>query len=381
MSENKGLGSVNIVYQGGNYRKPQEGTVMAREQKRTKEVWKVKAENKSYADAVKDNSQRRWKGPAIFSKKKVLPWMKNSLVGQFREELNFEELGEEFVKGGMSMVRVRYMGDNFALLTLREGSNLEELIDLNKAWFESVFQKIEPWSEEYAVNYKVVWERCYGLPLTLWNKECFTKVVGEVGSLISIDESTVMWENLEFARLQVRVLRSSSARMAKSMKINGQVMAILLEEEQPTRLGGQCMCNRNYSDSSESISSSETYVEESDVSGFNSVGEDVHAGKVRRSEEELADGEDWSGNRTKVPLSQVTATRGIRMQNKDSMLITKEVVKGNEEVKVATLCYQSEHLCAVARNYLNGHAELARLVVDLECRDLQSQPIMPLGQQ
>ena len=118
VSENRGLGSVNRVYQGGNSRKPQEGTVMAREQKRTKEVWKVKTENKSYADAVKDNSQRMWKGLAIFSKKQVLPWMKNSLVGHFREELNFEELGEEFVKGGMSMVRVRYMGDNVALLTL-----------------------------------------------------------------------------------------------------------------------------------------------------------------------------------------------------------------------------------------------------------------------
>jgi len=215
----------------------------------------------------------------------------------------------------------------------------------------------------------------------LWNKECFTKVVGEVGSLISIDESTVMWENLEFARLQVRVLRSSSARMAKSMKINGQVMAILLEEEQPTRLVGQCMCHRNYFDSSESISSSETYVEESDVSGFISVGEDVHAREVRQSEEKLADGEDWSRNRTKVPLSKVTATRGIRMQNKDSILITKEEVKGNEEVEVAALCYQYEHLCGAARNYPNGHAQMARLVVDLECKDLQSQPTLPLGQQ
>ncbi|KAL9319703.1 hypothetical protein ACSQ67_011542 [Phaseolus vulgaris] len=63
------------------------------------------------------------------------------------------------------------------------------------------------------------------------------------------------------------------------------------------------------------------------------------------------------------------------------MLITKEEVKGNEEVEVAALCYRSEHLCAAARNYLNGHAELATLVVDLECRDPQSQPTLPLGQQ
>jgi len=30
-------------------------------------------------------------------------------------------------------------------------------------------------------------------------------VVREVGSLVEVDESTLLWENLEYARLQVRL--------------------------------------------------------------------------------------------------------------------------------------------------------------------------------
>jgi len=43
--------------------------------------------------------------------------MVSSVIGQFREELDFEQLSDEFVKGGMNMVRIRYMGDNLVLLT------------------------------------------------------------------------------------------------------------------------------------------------------------------------------------------------------------------------------------------------------------------------
>jgi len=139
-----------------NPRQLQEEAPVFHEQKRTKEVWKVKTWRKSFVDVVKDDSQRRWKGPIIKTEQQVLPWMEYSVIGQFREELDFEQLGDEFVKGGTSMVRVRYMGDNLVLLTPREGDNMDELINLNKEWFESVFHYIEPWSAKHVAGHKVV---------------------------------------------------------------------------------------------------------------------------------------------------------------------------------------------------------------------------------
>jgi len=61
----------------------------------------VKAGSKSYADVIKGDAQRRWEGPTITTEKKVLSWMEYSMVGQFREELSFEELDDEFIKGGV----------------------------------------------------------------------------------------------------------------------------------------------------------------------------------------------------------------------------------------------------------------------------------------
>jgi len=100
-------------------------------------------------------------------------------------------LGEEFVRGGMSMVRVRAMGDNLALLTSRGGEKMEELISLNKDWFDSIFVRIQPWTASFTVSHRVVWVRCIGLPISIWNRECFTRVVGEVATLVDIDEATL----------------------------------------------------------------------------------------------------------------------------------------------------------------------------------------------
>jgi len=163
---------------GRNSRKRKVETHGVIEKKKTKEVWKAKLGRKSFVEVVKGKAHKRWKGLVINSECQVLPWMVNSVIGQFRAELGFEQLCDDFVKGGMSMVRVRFLGDNRAFLTPKEGESMEELINLNKEWFESVFQTIVPWSEEYVVGHKVVWVRCFGLPLAFWNKDCFYKVVG-----------------------------------------------------------------------------------------------------------------------------------------------------------------------------------------------------------
>jgi len=131
------------------------------------------------------------------------------------------------------------MEDNLVLLTPKECERMKDIIKLNNEWFASVFDDIEPWSESYVASHKVVWVRCYGLPLPLWNKDCLSKVVGEVMSLVTIDETTSSWENLEYARIQVRLLKSCKVGVANDFLINGQVYNISLVEEEPSQGGGE----------------------------------------------------------------------------------------------------------------------------------------------
>lgn len=160
------------------------------------------------------------------------------------------------------MVKVRYLGDNLTVLTPREGEQMEDLIMFNKEWFENVFEVIEPWSDSHVAGHKIVWVRCYVLPISLWNKYYFSKVVGEVVSLVFIDKATKSWDNLEYARLQLRLLKSCSISLAKGMKINGHVYNICIEEEHPNFVEDKCKCTFNHYASSGSITLSESFVEE-----------------------------------------------------------------------------------------------------------------------
>jgi len=95
-------------------------------------------------------------------------------------------------------------------------------------------------------------------------------VVGEVASLVKIDESTRLWENLEFARLQVRLRKACKVDMVKEFRINGQVCNIVITEEISSKERGECSCHNDHYASSDSISTSDTVVEETYHSGRSS---------------------------------------------------------------------------------------------------------------
>jgi len=95
-------------------------------------------------------------------------------------------------------------------------------------------------------------------------------VVGEVASLVKIDESTRLWENLEFARLQVRLRKACKVDMVKEFRINGQVCNIVITEEISSKERGGCSCHNDHYASSDSISTSDTVVEETYHSGRSS---------------------------------------------------------------------------------------------------------------
>ena len=65
--------------------------------KNMKEVWVEKKRQKSYAKVVKGVVKERWRGAADRVQQHALPWMKRSVVGQLKEGIWFDQLGEELV--------------------------------------------------------------------------------------------------------------------------------------------------------------------------------------------------------------------------------------------------------------------------------------------
>jgi len=334
--------------------------------KNMKEVWVEKKSQKSYAEAVKGAAQERWKGPIVRTQQHTLPWMKRSVVGQLKEDMRFNQLGEELVKEGMNMVRARYMGGNLALLTPMEGVEMKDLILHNKSWFNSIFVTTQPWTETFVADHRFAWIRCYGLPFPLWNKECFEKVLGEEASLVSIDMGTLTWEILEYARLQVRTIQNRKCTWMKTMKINESMYNIVMEEETPTGHGDICKCITL--DSSDSICSSDTYVEDSQLS-------------VKSYEEERREWEGESSRRKGVDDDVLPVDGGAEGTNTTNLLckekpIGSSVSQGKrcpsfteEEAKGQTAIADCEQGAIAYAQDCKSHPifdDLARLVVESE---------------
>jgi len=281
------------------------------------------------------------------------------------------------------MIKVCYLGDNLVMLTPRVGESLEVLIKLNKAWFDSVFDRIDPWTENFVASHKFVRVRCYDIPITLWNKDCFSKVVGERTSLVSIDNSTLLWENLEYARLQVRVQKNHNVRLAKGMRINGQEYSILIEEEIPCGCRGRCRCCYDGLGSSDSISSLETYVEES-ACFVNSCEEEVIGGEAAGEGEqiggEVSSGGIHEGNTTKglvIKEPKPMSTECQRVVDKGFTLKERISHKLSEEAAFFSTHFHWSVPASYKPYQVN---DLAKLVVEVECSNSLCAPIVALGQ-
>ena len=102
---------------------------------------------------------------------------------------------------------------------------------------------------------------------------------------VFIDEATEMWDNLEFTRLQLRVLNSGFLSLSKNMWINGQPYTVCIVEEADCVGGGSYRCKCYSDDYMESVSSSDSVVEESIFSLKSSKDGDDDAGRELRQGE------------------------------------------------------------------------------------------------
>ncbi|ESW34124.1 hypothetical protein PHAVU_001G126500 [Phaseolus vulgaris] len=334
-----------------------------------KQVWVEKQGSRSFVEVVTGASQASWKEPSVKYLQQSLPWMVRSSIGQFKEDLSYDQVEEEFIKGGINWMQVRFLGDNLALLTPKEGVVFETFYSDNQQWVDSVFVSIKSWTPDFVVDHKRVWVRCYGLPLALWNMDGFTKVVGKEVKLVSVDDATLAWENVEFARFQVGTSLSHSLRWAKSMRLNDMWCSIVMEEEIVIDGRGMCKC-KSY-ESTVNESSSETYVEESSLSVKS--GEDElrqWEGECIRSwkeeDEREAKSRGFLGTSSKEQLFKESNAEYRDEQGKSCSFFMKEVCEKRTQMEGAEVGLLTAIACAANYSSSHIHADLAKVVVDIE---------------
>lgn len=200
-------------------------------------------------------------------------WMEKSLIGRLKSPDFLEGAQDTFVLAGMHSVRIRHLGGMLVLLTGDEGVDLMNVVkDSGDEWKE-IFEDVAPWSPSMSIDSRLLWVKCEGLPLQFWNTKSFASLVNPVGELVAIDDETLSFSRLSFARLRIRTTTLDPVVLKTKILVDGNLMFIRLVEEL-----GQCEAKRQSSyeeeeDDTSDWSQFEAKVPQSEM-GFSSGGEE-----------------------------------------------------------------------------------------------------------
>lgn len=101
----------------------------------------------------------------------------------------------------------------------------------------------------------------------------------------------------------------------------------------------------------------------------------------RQSEGEEERGEGLSPYKTSVSLYKGPTMNNGTSQRKVNLGFTNEESKGQKDFVDFAFFNQSEQACPLSRKCLSMHAELAKLVIDVEYKGPQSKPNAQLGRE
>ena len=125
-----------------------------------------------------------------------------------------------FLLQGMNAIKARYLGENKVLISPENGSNLEEWFVNKEEWLGGFCESVEAWSPRNVTGNWWVWIRLFREPLHCWNQEVFTKILNNMGIVVSMDENTSSLERLEYARLWVKTSWSTNINTVRKVGIN-----------------------------------------------------------------------------------------------------------------------------------------------------------------
>ncbi|KAK6645947.1 hypothetical protein PHAVU_L001950, partial [Phaseolus vulgaris] len=190
----------------------------------TRKEWNAKLKEKVLVP--EKDTKKVWK-----AKETSKEWLNNCYIGRVSDLSKISGLNESFVLGGLGYIKIKFLGGFHVLLKGENESKIKDAIEENKEWFEDLFDTIIPWEENFVAVDKLVWVRCRGLPLKLWNYDCFKHIAALMGTLIEVDEATLALEELEYGRFRVRITVGCEAKINSYMKINDVLYQVSVVEE------------------------------------------------------------------------------------------------------------------------------------------------------
>ncbi|KAL7163897.1 hypothetical protein ACSBR2_039918 [Camellia fascicularis] len=190
---------------------------------------------RSFADVVKDeiNTQMGKADSTIKVNEEGHGWLFDSAILKFKSEYSLQCIQMVLKENGMGHVLARNGGGRNVVLTfLSKDDMLANLLSI-KEWFKDLCESIKIWdSEVNAEQERCLWLRCYGVPLSMWNRSTFSKIGSRWGSVLSLDGNISQPQSFSHGRVRIATGCMEFINQTINLECKGRIHPVLVCEEQ-----------------------------------------------------------------------------------------------------------------------------------------------------
>nr|KYP61461.1 hypothetical protein KK1_015951 [Cajanus cajan] len=131
-------------------------------------------------------------------------WLEGSWIGYLKDVTMFNKMKEAMLLNEPEEVKLRYLGDDMVLITGLEECKMQQKIKDEEDMFSTWFHSVQKWNTNLRPGNKLVWVKIIGIPLQVWNDECFAKAVAVLGEHVATAKETSSFSKLDAAKVFIR---------------------------------------------------------------------------------------------------------------------------------------------------------------------------------
>lgn len=152
-------------------------------------------------------------------------------MGILKDPTVFDRMHDLYSMKDNQQVSLKYMGDNLVLILGLCKEQVHNLCTAKEENFLSIFKSIQSWNNSIVSTSRLVWLKCYGVPISLWNANCFSKLFRDLGELLLVDQELLLLKRVDFTRILVRTSISQFITRCFKVHINGCFSQVSLFED------------------------------------------------------------------------------------------------------------------------------------------------------
>lgn len=151
-----------------------------------------------------------------------------SLVGELERVENIFSIQKIMAKEGYLSVKTIPTGGRWVLLK----GNSDELLDIQKErnWSYPMFKSFCPWSQSFKVNERLMWVKCFGVPIQAWSEEFFRLIAAPLGTFVMLVDATREMNRLDVGGFLVLTDLVCSVDLSQKVRVDGVEFIVRLVE-------------------------------------------------------------------------------------------------------------------------------------------------------